>query len=99
MGHYLPARFYGLRATLPYFIPLPVSPVGTMGAVIKIQEAIPDKKQLFDIGVGGPLASLILSSKISTNFWRGVLTIPCKKKGISAFSFICKREYVPLLSM
>lgn len=62
MGHYLPARFYGLKATLPYFIPLPVSPVGTMGAVIKIQEAIPDKKQLFDIGVGGPLASLILSS-------------------------------------
>ncbi|TGK21167.1 site-2 protease family protein [Leptospira fluminis] len=61
MGHYLAARYYGIRATLPFFIPLPVSPVGTMGAVIKIQEPIRDKKQLFDIGIWGPAMSLILS--------------------------------------
>lgn len=61
MGHYLPARFYGVRATLPYFIPFPIGPIGTMGAVIKIQEPIPDKIKLFDIGVGGPVMSLILS--------------------------------------
>lgn len=62
MGHYLPARYYGIRATLPFFIPLPVSPIGTMGAVIKIRDMIPDKRKLFDIGAGGPLASLILSA-------------------------------------
>lgn len=61
MGHYLPAKYYGIRATLPYFIPFPFGPVGTMGAVIRIKEAIPDKEKLFDIGVGGPLMSLILS--------------------------------------
>lgn len=61
MGHYLTARYYGVKATLPYFIPFPFGPIGTMGAVIKIQEPIPDKIKLFDIGVGGPLMSLILS--------------------------------------
>ncbi|TGN20352.1 site-2 protease family protein [Leptospira idonii] len=61
MGHYLPARYYGVRASLPYFIPVPFGPIGTMGAVIKIKDPIPDKKILFDIGVGGPLMSLILS--------------------------------------
>lgn len=61
MGHYIPAQIYGVRSTLPYFIPMPFGPVGTMGAIIKILEPIPDKKKLFDIGVGGPLMSLVLS--------------------------------------
>lgn len=61
MGHYIPARFYGISSTLPYFIPMPFGPIGTMGAVIKIQEPIPDKKKLFDIGIGGPLMSFVLS--------------------------------------
>ena len=61
MGHYLPARYYGIKATLPYFIPFPLGPIGTMGAVIKIREQIPDKIKLFDIGAGGPLMSLLLS--------------------------------------
>ncbi|MCW7488427.1 site-2 protease family protein [Leptospira meyeri] len=61
MGHYLPARFYGVKATWPFFIPLPVGPIGTMGAVIQIKQQIPDKKVLFDIGIGGPTASLVLS--------------------------------------
>ncbi|MCK6380391.1 MAG: site-2 protease family protein [Leptospiraceae bacterium] len=61
MGHYIPARYYGIRATLPYFIPFPFGPIGTMGAVIRIKDAIPDKEKLFDIGVGGPVMSLILS--------------------------------------
>lgn len=61
MGHYLTARYYGIRATLPFFIPFPIGPIGTMGAVIQIQEPIPDKKKLFDVGVGGPFMSLILS--------------------------------------
>ncbi|HMV41030.1 MAG TPA: site-2 protease family protein [Leptospiraceae bacterium] len=62
MGHYIPARIYNLKTTLPYFIPMPASPVGTMGAVIQIQEPIQDKIKLFDIGVGGPVASLVLSA-------------------------------------
>lgn len=61
MGHYLPARYYGVKATLPYFIPFPLGPIGTMGAVIQIKEPIPNKKALFDIGIGGPFVSLVLS--------------------------------------
>ena len=65
MGHYVPARIYGIKATLPYFIPMPFGPIGTMGAVIKIEEVIPDKKKLFDIGVGGPLEFYSLNSMLA----------------------------------
>lgn len=61
MGHFLAARYYGVKATWPYFIPIPLAPIGTMGAVIRILEPIRNKKQLFDIGIWGPLMSLILS--------------------------------------
>ncbi|MDE2811870.1 MAG: site-2 protease family protein, partial [Gemmatimonadota bacterium] len=37
-GHYFAARRWGVRASLPYFLPLPyVSFLGTLGAVIKIR--------------------------------------------------------------
>ena len=61
MGHYLPARFYQIRATLPYFIPFPAGPIGTMGAVIQIKDSIKNKLELFDVGAGGPIMSLLLS--------------------------------------
>ena len=63
MGHYLTARYYKVRVTLPYFIPLllPAFHPGTMGAFIKMRSAIPGKKALFDIGVAGPLAGFFIS--------------------------------------
>lgn len=62
MGHYLTSRFYGIDATLPYFIPFPPpSPIGTMGAFIKIRSPITRKQQLFDVGVAGPLAGFVLA--------------------------------------
>jgi len=62
MGHYLTCRFYGINATLPYFIPFPPpSPIGTMGAFIKIRSPITRKQQLFDVGVAGPLAGFVLA--------------------------------------
>lgn len=60
LGHYLTCRHYSINATLPYFIPAPTL-VGTMGAFIKIKSPITRKRQLFDIGVAGPLASFVLS--------------------------------------
>jgi membrane-associated protease RseP (regulator of RpoE activity) len=56
MGHYIACRWYGVRATLPYFIPVPLPPVGTFGAFIKIKSPIPSRRALFDIGIAGPLA-------------------------------------------
>jgi membrane-associated protease RseP (regulator of RpoE activity) len=60
MGHYLACRRYHVDATLPYFLPLPPPFfTGTLGAVIRIREAFPTKKVLFDIGVAGPIAGFV----------------------------------------
>ena len=59
LAHYLVAKRRGMRASLPFFIPLPfISPVGTLGALIQLKGAIPDRKSLFDVGVAGPLVGL-----------------------------------------
>ena len=58
-GHYIQARRYGVPASLPFFIPMPISPLGTMGAVIGMGGRIPTRKALFDIGISGPLAGLV----------------------------------------
>ena len=57
MGHYLTCRYYGIRATLPYMIPAPppFNPFGTFGAVIKIKSNFHNRRQLFDVGIAGPL--------------------------------------------
>ncbi len=58
MGHYLAARRFGLRATLPFFIPLPhwISPIGTLGAIIKVRSPIRERRSLLYVGAMGPLA-------------------------------------------
>ena len=61
MGHYLMTRRYGIPATLPYFIPFPLSPFGTFGAIIKMKGVIVNKKALFDIGVAGPLSGFAVA--------------------------------------
>lgn len=61
MGHYLMSRRYGVPSTLPYFIPFPLSPFGTFGAIIKMRGIIINKKALFDIGIAGPLSGFIVS--------------------------------------
>jgi Zn-dependent protease len=59
MGHYLACRYYGISASLPYFIGVPTL-IGTLGAFIRIRSAIFSRKQLFDIGIAGPLAGFAL---------------------------------------
>jgi len=60
LGHFLTCRYYNIDATLPFFIPAPTL-IGTMGAFIKIKSPITRKRQLFDIGVAGPLVGFILA--------------------------------------
>jgi hypothetical protein len=55
MGHYIACRRYRLPATLPYFLPMPYM-LGTLGAFIKIKAPLRSKRELFDVGVAGPLA-------------------------------------------
>ena len=65
-GHYVAARRLQVDASPPYFIPFPAawSLIGTMGAFIRIRSPILDKRTLFDIGVAGPLAGVIVALPI-----------------------------------
>jgi len=61
MGHYFMSRRYGIKATLPFFLPFPLPPFGTLGAVIRMESTVSSRKALFDTGVAGPFTSLLLS--------------------------------------
>lgn len=61
-GHYFMSRYHKTPATLPYFIPLPfVGLLGTMGAAIIMRGIPKNKRVLFDIGVAGPIAGLVVA--------------------------------------
>jgi len=60
-GHYMAAVVHRVRTTLPFFIPMPLISIGTLGAVIRIKDPINDTRRLFDIGVAGPLAGFVVS--------------------------------------
>ena len=75
-GHYLTAKWYQLKVTLPYYIPMyiPFAPsIGTMGAFIKINSVMPSKKVVFDVGIAGPLAGFIAAMCL---LWYGFTHMP-----------------------
>jgi len=61
LGHYFACRYYDVDASLPYFLPVPISITGTLGAFIRIREPIPQKRMLFDIGIAGPIAGFLVA--------------------------------------
>ena len=72
-GHYLFCRYYGVDATLPFFIPQPPLLIpGTFGAFIRMKSPVPSRRALFDIGLAGPLAGFIVVVPIA---FAGVLTL------------------------
>jgi membrane-associated protease RseP (regulator of RpoE activity) len=61
-GHYYACRYYGIEASLPYFLPAPPPMLmGTFGAFIRIRQPIPTKRQLFDVGIAGPIAGFLVA--------------------------------------
>lgn len=68
-GHFLQAIRNRVPASPPFFIPFPLSPIGTMGAVIAQAGGVANRTQMFDIAISGPLAGLVLALPIA---WWGV---------------------------
>jgi len=75
MGHFVMTIVYRVRASLPFFVPLPISPIGTMGAVIVMGGSQANRRQIFDIGLAGPLAGLIVALPI---VWIGTSQLDLK---------------------
>ena len=82
LGHFFACRFYRMNCTPPFFIPVPVSITGTLGAFIRIKSPFLNKRALFDIGIAGPLAGFAF-----------VLPILCL--GISSSRLIPKGAFPP----
>ena len=59
-GHYLTARAYRVDASLPYFLPMPFTIVGTLGAFIRIRSLFPNRRALLDVGLAGPIAGFVV---------------------------------------
>jgi membrane-associated protease RseP (regulator of RpoE activity) len=60
-GHYFVGRARGAAVSLPYFIPFPLPPLGTMGAFIQMKSLPKNRRSLFDLGIAGPLAGLTVA--------------------------------------
>ncbi len=80
MGHFLMTVRYKIAASLPYFLPVPITPIGTMGAVISMDGLSANRRQMFDIGLAGPLAGLVLAIPIT---WYGVTQMDLQEKNVS----------------
>jgi membrane-associated protease RseP (regulator of RpoE activity) len=59
LGHYFACQYYQLDATLPYFLPVPTF-IGTFGAFIRIRSIIYSRTVLFDVGIAGPIAGMVV---------------------------------------
>lgn len=72
MGHFLATVYYRIPASLPIFLPFPISPIGTFGAVIGMDGTRANRREMFDIGLAGPLAGLVVALPI---VWIGLATL------------------------
>jgi membrane-associated protease RseP (regulator of RpoE activity) len=65
LGHYVAANRGGVSASLPFFLPFPsflgLFPFGTLGAVIRLREAVTSRRVLLSIGAAGPISGFIVS--------------------------------------
>ncbi len=63
LGHYFTARRYAIDVSPPYFLPVPpnLSPIGGLGAYIRLRSPVYDRRQLLDVGAAGPLAGFVVA--------------------------------------
>ena len=84
LGHYVAARMHRMSVTLPYFIPVPFA-LGTFGAFIQMRSTPKNRSALFDVGVTGPLAGLVIAIPallIGLQYSTPILTTPSVDLGM-----------------
>jgi hypothetical protein len=64
LGHYFSGKYYKVPVSLPYFIPMPVPPLGTMGAFIVMKGRTINRRQMLTVGAAGPLVGFVLAVPI-----------------------------------
>lgn len=84
MGHFVATIYYRVPASYPFFLPFPANPIGTLGAVIGMQGSLADRKQIFDIGIAGPLAGLVAAVPIA---YFGVSQLDLTSQPYGGFGF------------
>ncbi len=95
-SHRIAARRYGVRTSLPFLIPFPahISVVGTLGGFIRLRSAIPSRRALLDVGLSGPLSSLLLSIPILAVGL--VLSVPSDLPAREGLPFVILFQDIPI---
>lgn len=65
LGHILAHRKYGIKASWPYFIPGIPWALPTFGALIVLRNNMTNRNVMFDVGIAGPIAGLIVTVIVS----------------------------------
>ncbi|MEP0826737.1 MAG: site-2 protease family protein [Nitrososphaera sp.] len=65
LGHILANRKYGIKASWPYFIPGFPWGLPTFGALIVLRNNMTSRNVMFDVGIAGPIAGLIVTIIVS----------------------------------
>lgn len=96
LGHYIAGRIHRVDISPPYFIPMPLNMLGTMGAVIRMRGAIRDRNALLDVGAAGPLAGMAVALPVLV---LGIATSPVEPLPASGTFLVEGRSilYVTLL--
>ncbi|MFO0916053.1 MAG: site-2 protease family protein [Pirellulales bacterium] len=95
MGHFIATVLYRIPASLPFFIPFPITPIGTMGAVIAMDGFRANRREIFDIGLAGPVAGLVLAIPI---LCYGILHLASPAEAFEAAGAIGTERYdLPLI--
>ena len=86
MGHFVATLIYRIPATVPIFLPFPFNPIGTLGAVIGMAGMQADRRQIFDIGIAGPLAGLVVAVPMA---WIGLQQLDLSVVPAGQLAFEC----------
>lgn len=80
MGHMIAAKWHGIRASWPYFIPgIPGLFTPTFGAMIQLRSGMTNRNMLFDVGIAGPIAGLLVAVIVSMYGASISVTVPADR--------------------